>query len=128
MWKFDDLNLDNSKIEESKEKFIKKYWTSKTKRSDSVKKDLNLTANILYYFFVDNFIKEWDKIKKRINKLKKSNKDEESIKKEKLNLKLALYNKLEEKFNEIKYYFWEDIKKRLEDEFKKEMTKNSDDN
>ncbi len=122
LWEFnDDSNLDNSEIEEEKQEFIEKYWYGSAKRSDSVKKDLNLTANILYYFFVDNFIKEWDKIKKRIKKLKKSNKDEERIKKEKLNLKLALYNKLEEKFNEINNYFWRDIKKRLEDEFEKEM-------
>ncbi len=128
LWEFnDDENLDNSKIEKEKQEFIEKYWYSSAKRSDSVKKDLNLIANIFYYFIVDNFIEEWEKIKKIIKELKKSNKNEKSIKEEKLNLRLKLHNKLEEKFNEINHYFWEDIKKRLEDEFKMEMTKNSDD-
>ncbi len=122
LWKFDDdANLDNSKIEKEKQEFIKKYWTNKTKKSDSVKKDLNLTANIFFYFLVDNFIEEWDKTKNQIEELKKSSKDKKSIKKEKLNLKLALDNKIEEKFSEISHYFWEEIKKRLEDEFKREM-------
>ncbi len=122
LWEFNnDESLDNSKIEESKKKFINKYWYGSAKRSDSVKKDLNLIANIFYYFIVDNFIEEWEKIKKIIKELKKSNKNEKSIKEEKLNLRLTLHNKLEEKFSEINNYFWEDIKKRLEDEFKKEM-------
>ncbi len=129
LWEFnDDENLDNSKIEKEKQEFIKKYWTSKTKRSYSVKKDLNLIANIFFYFLIDNIIEKWAKTKNQIEELKKSNRDEKSIKEEIISLKLALHNKLDEKFSEIKHYFWEDIKKRLEDEFKMEMTKNSDDN
>ncbi len=107
---FEDENIDDKLLESFKEKFINRYWDWKSKRDDSIKKELNTIVTIIYINFTRNFLKYRESISLMI---------ENWISQEELNKKIN--EKLDTKFHEIKYYFWEETKNRFLDEFQKEI-------
>ncbi len=112
-WVFEDEITDEELLNDQKKEFINRYWSWKAKRDDKVKKELNILANIFYYQFVENFLSYGHKIKLMQKNWASKNEIDEKIE--------EIYKKLDDKFHEIEHYFWEEIKNRLLDEFRKEM-------
>ena len=110
---FENENMDEELLNNHKKKFIDRYWTWRVKRDDKVKRELNTLANIFYYQFVENFLIYRDKIKLMQKNWASKEEIDEKVR--------EIYKKLDDKFEQIEYYFWEEIKNRLLDEFRKEM-------
>ncbi len=112
---FEDKDIDKELINVYKEELISIYWTWKMARSNIVKKQLSLFINIFYVKFIENYLKEIEKI----NLMKNNWVCEE----ERKNYAKEVYKKLEEKLDYIEYYFWEEIKNRICNELQRAIWK-----
>ncbi len=107
--------IDDKILNNHKKEFINRYWIWITKRDFSVKKELDVLANVFFYKFIENYLKEIEKI----NLMKNNWVCEE----ERKNYAKEVYKKLEEKLDYIEYYFWEEIKNRICDELQRAIRK-----
>ncbi len=105
--------IDDKILNDQKKEFINRYWIWRTKRDFSVKKELDGLANVFFCKFMENFLEEVEEL----NLMKNIWVSEKEIEIE----WYKIDKKLEEKFHEIWHYFWEEIRNRLLDEFKKKM-------